>query len=36
MEAEQTTVVTPNPLPPSGSMLLGLKDAAKAWGLDTR
>lgn len=33
VEAEQTTVVTPNPLSPSGPMLLGLKDAAKALGI---
>lgn len=33
IEAEQTTVVAPNPLSPSGPMLLGLKDAAKALGI---
>jgi len=33
VESEQTTVVTPNPLSPSGPMLLSLKDAAKALGV---
>lgn len=33
IEAEQTTVITPNPLSQDGPMLLGLKDAAKALGI---
>ena len=33
VETEQTTVITPNPLSPSGPMLLSLKDAAKALGI---
>lgn len=33
VETEQTTVITPNPLSPSGPILLGLKDAAKALGI---
>lgn len=33
VDAEQTTVITPNPLSPSGPMLLSLKDAAKALGV---
>jgi len=33
VEAEQTTVITPNPLSKDGPMLLGLKDAAKALGI---
>lgn len=33
VEAEQTTVIRPNPLSSDGPMLLGLKDAAKALGI---
>lgn len=33
VEAEQTTVITPNPLSKDGPMLLSLKDAARALGI---
>lgn len=36
LEAEQTTVIAPNPLSQDGPMLLGLKDAAKALSTATR